>query len=275
MKKFISLAICLLMVFALTVPAFAAAGEDLTVDSNNATISGNVEYNNVYINANYPLTIDRNACLKAQKIAPKSYLNKTSPITVKSGATVTTAYLLTKDQTLTIESGATVIIGEGFDSGYLNTYSLDLTGTLRGTLTKGTIIPATNSDIYTIRPGGLFDVTFEESSVADRYASALSAYNVNRIGNRVIAHYGEHNYENGVCTICYHECDNGFHADECPECGMIRNETPAVGSALSEGNMIIICTIAVAVVFGLGGFILGTKKKKKTALAGGENTDEE
>ena len=274
MKKFISLAICLLLVFALSVPSFAAAGEDLTVDSNNATISGNVEYNNVYNNYKYSLTVDRNACLKAQKIAPKSYLNKASPITVKSGATVTTAYLSTETKTLTIESGATVIIGEGFDSGYLNTYSLDLTGTLRGTLTKGTIIPATNSDIYTIRPGGLFDVTFEESSVADRYASALSAYNVNRIGNRVIAHYGEHNYENGVCTICYHECDNGFHADECPECGMIRNDTPAVGSALSEGNMAIIIGI-VALVIGLGGgFFIG--RKKKPAVAGGaDNNDEE
>lgn len=48
------------------------------------------------------------------------------------------------------------------------------------------------------------------------------------------------------------------------------------GSALSEGNLTIIVGIAAAVVFGLGGFILGTKKKKKTAVASGvEDTDEE
>ena len=184
-----------------------------------------------------------------------------------------TAYLSTKTKTLTIESGATVIIGEGFDSGYLNTSSLDLTGTLRGTLTKGTDTPS-YSIRYTMHPGGLFDITFEESRAADNYASALSAYNVNRIGNRVIAHYDDHNYENGVCTICYHECDNGFHADECPECGMIRNDTtPAVGSALSEGNMAIIIGI-VALVIGLGGgFFIG--RKKKPAVASIESKDEE
>ena len=45
-------------------------------------------------------------------------------------------------------------------------------------------------------------------------------------------------------------------------------------SVLSEGSLTIIVGIAAAVVFGLGGFILGTKKKKP-AVADGENTDEE
>ena len=52
------------------------------------------------------------------------------------------------------------------------------------------------------------------------------------------------------------------------------NSNGVTGSTLSEGSLTIICTIAAAVVFGLGGFILGTKKKKKPALAGGAESDE-
>ncbi len=38
------------------------------------------------------------------------------------------------------------------------------------------------------------------------------------------------------------------------------------GSVLSEGDLTIICTVAAAVIFGLGGFFLGksAEKKKKT-----------
>ena len=46
-----------------------------------------------------------------------------------------------------------------------------------------------------------------------------------------------------------------------------------LSSTLSEGSLTIIVGVAAAVVFGLGGFILGTKKKKKPAVASG--TDEE
>ena len=41
----------------------------------------------------------------------------------------------------------------------------------------------------------------------------------------------------------------------------------STASTLSEGSLVIICTVAAAVVFGLGGFILGTKKKKKPAAS--------
>ena len=48
-----------------------------------------------------------------------------------------------------------------------------------------------------------------------------------------------------------------------------------VGSVLSEGSLTIICTVAAAVIFGLGGFLLGKKKKKPALASGVENTDEE
>ena len=42
------------------------------------------------------------------------------------------------------------------------------------------------------------------------------------------------------------------------------------GSILSGGSLTIICTVAAAVIFGLGGFVLG-RKKKKPAIAGGKS----
>ena len=44
------------------------------------------------------------------------------------------------------------------------------------------------------------------------------------------------------------------------------------GSTLSEGSLTIIVGIAAAVVFGLGGFFIGTKRKKH-ALAGGKEDE--
>ena len=48
----------------------------------------------------------------------------------------------------------------------------------------------------------------------------------------------------------------------------------STGSTLSEGSLTIICSVACSVVFLAVGFLLG-RKKKKPALAEGENTDEE
>ena len=47
-------------------------------------------------------------------------------------------------------------------------------------------------------------------------------------------------------------------------------DTTPTGSILSGGSLTIICTVAAAVIFGLGGFVLG-RKKKKTAPAGGKS----
>ena len=77
----------------------------------------------------------------------------------------------------------------------------------------------------------------------------------------------KHAWKDGVCTICGLECTNEFHngIHVCPDCGMefdpAQGNLLASGSAISEGNMTIVCTVAAAVVFGLGGFLLGKKKK--------------
>ena len=74
-------------------------------------------------------------------------------------------------------------------------------------------------------------------------------------GNRVYIHLG-HAFNN-ACANCGEEQGSDLTA-----------------STLSEGSLVIVVGIAAAVVFGLGGFFLG-RKKKKPALADGKNTDEE
>lgn len=104
--------------------------------------------------------------------------------------------------------------------------------------------------------------------------------------------YDKHTFVEGVCSVCDHHCphetwDNGVchicsyacphDGNTCVACGKELHSlgNGAIGSALSEGSLTIVCTVAAAVIFGLGGFLLG-KKKKKPALAGGvENKEEE
>ena len=65
---------------------------------------------------------------------------------------------------------------------------------------------------------------------------------------------------------CYLKDGNFFDAGTCfsnAAQAAQRKANDSTGSVLSEGSLTIIVGIAAAVVFGLGGFILGTKKKKK------------
>ncbi len=59
---------------------------------------------------------------------------------------------------------------------------------------------------------------------------------------------------------------------------MLENVTPvysgSTGSVLSEGSTTIVVGVLAAAVFGLGGYILG-RKRKKTATEGAKETDEE
>ena len=86
------------------------------------------------------------------------------------------------------------------------------------------------------------------------------------------------NYKRNKCTICGTICDHIGKNLVCAECHVAEFDSkgnPITGSTLSEGNIWIVIAIA-ALVIGLGGgFFIGTKKKKKPALAGTENTDEE
>ncbi len=70
----------------------------------------------------------------------------------------------------------------------------------------------------------------------------------------------QHNaWEDGVCAACGYVCKHPGVG--CIICGKGMYNRSA-GSALSEGNMTIAVGIACAAVFGLGGYLLGKKKKE-------------
>ena len=89
-----------------------------------------------------------------------------------------------------------------------------------------------------------------------------------------------HSYVDGICACGLEHSPHDYQPTavyRC-ECGKAAPEdfvpVGGEGSTLSEGSLTIICTIA-ALVLGLGGGFLLGRKKKKPALASGENTDEE
>lgn len=79
--------------------------------------------------------------------------------------------------------------------------------------------------------------------------------------------------DNGVCTVCFYECHH--NGDTCALCGkvIVSEDGIFMATVLSEGSLVIVCSIAcLAVGFLASMFIF---KKKKPALASGENKDEE
>ena len=71
-----------------------------------------------------------------------------------------------------------------------------------------------------------------------------------------------HFFKDGVCICCGYKCPNIFHEGIyiCPECRMVA-KTTATGSVLSGGYPEIVWAVASAAIFGVGGFLLGRKKK--------------
>ena len=96
-------------------------------------------------------------------------------------------------------------------------------------------------------------------------------------GKGTVSTYKDHFFVDGKCTVCQEKCTNAFHDGvyKCPDCDMEFNTVSGdTASTLSEGNLAIITAVAgVAVGFLAAIFIF--KKKKKTAVAEGENKDEE
>ncbi len=253
MKKFASL-IMAAVLLATMLTVFAVPVSAVFITDNE--ISGTHIYNekttfmeNVTIKSGASVTINADA-----------FLNDGITMKIESGATVTfngTLRLCRMGTMLIIESGASVTINENLE--LKNASTLEIGGVLTGKF-------AFNNDggSITLLPGGIVDVETKYDHYANSFIGSFqnsdAGAKVEQTANgtyRVTAH--RHVYA-GTCCLAEH----------------MANTAPApTGSTLSEGNLTIIVGIAAAVVFGLGGFILGTKKKKKTAVAGGENTDEE
>ena len=290
MKKIISLIMAVLMLCALCVPAFAEESLDVKEDT---TISGNHTYDNInvhgkdvykgsYVDPFDPfnstkipctLTIERGASITSGLFSVIDGCNVTiesgaavtcdffsvqagSTVTVKSGASFTCEELSLAggpigDSVFAVENGASVTVSSGVKLAYLA--FLDIGGTFSGKFTM------LDGDV-TLLPGGTVDLETANGNMANALVAQLQQYEKsakaeqNSDGSyRVTAH--RHIYaEEGICCGAEH---------------LKNTASGSTGSTLSEGSMTVVCTVAAAVVFGLGGFILG--KKKKPAAASGDN----
>ncbi len=166
-------------------------------------------------------------------------------IKIMGTATINSDVSINSKGSLQMLSKSTLIIGS---SGYLT----------------GTDISMSSSSVnagqtIVLEEGGGLYITFHHEEQENSFADFLHDNNIYyfRSGNSIQA---------GACRHTDGECM------ACKQCG--QPISGATASTLSEGSMTVVLCIACAVVFGLGGFILGTKKKKP-ALAEGENKDEE
>ena len=245
MKRIISLIIAVLMLCALCVPAFAE------VFSDGQTIPGG-SYNDINIQENARVTINSEVTLSL--------------------------FVLNENSALVIES-------DGFLSG---------TGVGFSLIGSGQKIE--------IEEGGGLKIVFTAMAMAKRFADLLnnSGITCSCTGNTVQAGAPPCSHANKTTTtttatdtditttVTTKTTVTTTNTTTCDDCGKtlstdvstdtsettettVTKDPPATASALSEGNMTVVLCIACAVVFGLGGFFLG--RKKKPALA--NSNDEE
>lgn len=97
-----------------------------------------------------------------------------------------------------------------------------------------------------IQSGGKINLSFCKPTGADHFAQILENSGINYKRN-----------DKQIIAPCLHESTRTLTV--CNDCGA---EIPDhSGSTISEGNMTIVVGVAAAVIFGLGGFILGRRKK--------------
>ena len=112
--------------------------------------------------------------------------------------------------------------------------------------------------------GAWIKIKFDNSAQAELFEQILQASEITCTRN-----------DNIIMAGAVPACEHKNQKNVCVDCGEVISTYSAAGSILSEGSLTIIVGIAAAAVFGLGGFFLGMKKKKKPTLASGENKDEE
>ena len=289
MKKFASLVLSVVilatMLCVFTVPASAYYEEQI----DDYTVPAGQTLCVVKRRTNGNLTVNGELLVKSKGIiiADEICVNSTGKLTLEPGATIVTKELTLSCKNTVIPAGTTVIAestvylkqnaelllesGAKLKSPRINgdngtkltvsagatvlTEKLECPTDLYGVLKLPEGVTGFGFSAYypQIHDGALLDVTFGVQTEAQDFAEALG---LTADGNRVYFHQHKFN----TCLNCGEE-----------------EESTLLGSTLSEGSLTIIVGVAAAVVFGLGGFFVGKAagKKKKTAVAEGENKDEE
>ncbi len=291
MKKFVSLLMTVVMLAAMfTVFAIPAAALDLSGE-----LSGTYD-DSVTINGDATVISGKNIVFnKALTV------NFVRTLTVESGASVTAKSSTTVQGKLIVKSGGTV---EFFNYLKIDTNAtLEIGGTLKGEWSaSGT--PSYTQNITLLHGGKIEVKFADETKAKTfaeglkNYKTTVTKI-YGKLPYLVTAEYPcQHDQgftADGICNLCQWQCthDQGFTADgkckicqwqctheksitRCAVCDKemtAETETtpettpetePPTASTLSEGSLTIIVGVAAAVVFGLGGFFLGRKKKKNT-----------
>ena len=242
MKKLISILLAFMMLLALTVPASAAK----KIISGDQTINGGEYPDGIQLKMNSTVTIEGTV-----EISTEFNLNYGSTMIISQNAK-----LVGKDLTVSAPMNNKIIIC-GINDG--------------NNVTDGT--------------EGKIDITVKNDHYADYFTNILAysgCSNYTQDGNHfVIGCPHDHTTtETEVTTttttqttttttdkVYCKDCEAVVHTEVKTETGEPQVTTTTstdsgAASTLSEGNMTIVCTVAAAVIFGLGGFILGRKKLK-------------
>ena len=255
---------------------YVSNGSAVTIESGATLISGVID-----VSGGSTLTVKSGA-----KVTIDNYLkmDKKSTLTVESGATLicTGAQLHTiLGSTVSIKSGATAtfnsevgVVGNGvleIEPGAVVTTGNGFSTVSSGVVNFGGVLKGKWNNFdpsgFNFLPGGTVDVTCAEERYATELVGKIKGDYPNEVANNTLSINCEE--QDGVWRVTAH-----LHAypeyDTCCGEAYLWGDT-GTGSMLSEGNLVIICTVA-ALVIGLGGgFFLGTKKKKKTATPDGES----
>ena len=272
MKKFVSLLLTVaLFATMLCVFALPAMAEDTPIE----VTPGQHANGNLYIDLND----GKNYILKQDCTLYTLRVKNNSKLTIASGVKVVLvdAFSTADNGLITIQYGAALTVNYSLFSnkGTLNVYGTFDISKCDIAINEGTINYYTDTGSSNVI--GLNSL--ENYGTINDLGPCKHSYNNN--GACTICGFlcPHDTWNNGVCTDCNYACKHDINnlCDECINKIVADNETNPDYSAstLSEGSLTVIVGVACSVVFLAVGFFIGTKKKKKPALASGENTDEE
>ena len=282
MKKLISIMFVVVMLFACTVPAFAAEDEPVEY-MPSGTIAVRSDENYIISSGEYTV---RTATLYTRSTLT---IGKDTKITVNRSI----------DNFGTLNILGTLDVSNCSDAFSVGTIHVSCSGTIKGNISNvnGTVVYDKHiwEDGVCAVCGVMGCKTGELEHDWEKGVCTVCGVMGCKIGelehaweNSICTVCGvkacevgefKHAWKDGVCTICGLECTNEFHngIHVCPDCGMEFDPTqgnPLVsGSTLSDGNMTIIFTIAALAIGLCGGFVIGRKKKPTPANVVGNDEE--
>ena len=270
MKKLISLLLALIMLISLAVPAFAV-DEPTEIGPNETNEIRIPNKGNCIINEDCEVkTIMSNDDNSTLTIAKGVTVKVTEALFYKGSINVLGTLIIT-DTAEALNNGTINVVGTLSITGAIsvnNSGTINVRGTLIITDTAEALNNGTINVVGTLSITGATDAeNYGTVRVCGCTGGKLEG-TINNSGFGTVTTYDGHYYVDGKCFACGYECP---HEDlKCNTCGKKLSQKAissegGIASTISEGNVSVIVGIACAAVFGIGGYLLGSKKKKEKA----------